>query len=81
MEVDGAVVVGVYFVDHVLQFGLWGVLAQRPHDRAQLLARNLPVAVFVEESERFPELRDLLVCERLGHVEQIGKMMEAFSST
>jgi len=40
-EVDGAVVVGVNLVDHVLQLGLGGVLAQRAHDGSKLLGGDL----------------------------------------
>jgi hypothetical protein len=36
-EVDGAIAICIYLVDHVLQLGFRGVLPQRPHDRAQLL--------------------------------------------
>lgn len=40
-EVNGAVVVGVNLVDHVLQFRLGGVLAQGAHDGAKLLGGDL----------------------------------------
>ena len=40
-EVNGAVVVGVNLVDHVLQLRLGGVLAQRAHDSTQLLGGDL----------------------------------------
>lgn len=48
-----------YLVDHVLQLSLGGVLAQRPHDGAQLLGRDGAIAVLVEQGERLLELRDL----------------------
>ena len=40
-EVDSAIVVGVHLVDHVLQLRLGRVLAERAHDGAQLLGRDL----------------------------------------
>lgn len=40
-KVDGAVVVGIDLVDHVLQLGLGGVLAKRAHDGAELLGGDL----------------------------------------
>lgn len=46
-EVNGAVVVGVNLVDHVLQLRLGGVLAQRAHDSAQLLGGDLAYWSFV----------------------------------
>lgn len=46
-EINGAVVVGVNLVDHVLQLGLGGVLAQRAHDSAQLLGGDLAYWSFV----------------------------------
>lgn len=40
-EVNGAVVVGVDLVNHILQLGLGRVLTQGPHDRAELLGGDL----------------------------------------
>lgn len=40
--------VSVHLVDHVLQFGLCGVLAQRPHDGAELFGGDGAVAILVE---------------------------------
>ena len=40
-EVDGAVVVGIDLVDHVLELRLAGVLAERAHDSAELLGGDL----------------------------------------
>ena len=40
-EVNGAVVVGIDLVDHVLKLRLGGVLAQGPHDSPQLLGGDL----------------------------------------
>jgi hypothetical protein len=46
-----------------LELGLGGVLAQRPHDGAQLLGRDGAVAVLVEQREGLLELGDLLLCQ------------------
>lgn len=40
-EVNGAVVVGIDLVDHVLELRLAGVLAERAHDSAELLGGDL----------------------------------------
>ena len=40
-EVDGAIVVGIYLVDHVLELRLARVLAEGPHDSAQFLGCDL----------------------------------------
>lgn len=40
-EVNGAVVVGIHLVDHVLELRLAGILAERAHDGAQLLGGDL----------------------------------------
>lgn len=40
-EIDGAVVVGVNLIDHILQFRLGRVLAQRSHHRSQLFGGDL----------------------------------------
>jgi len=48
-EVDGAVVVGVDLVDHVLELRLGRVLAQRSHDGAELLGRDLSCAILSEQ--------------------------------
>ena len=40
-EVDGAVVVGIDLVDHILKLRLAGVLAERAHDCAEFLSGNL----------------------------------------
>lgn len=40
-EVDRAIVISVNLVDHVLQFGLGRVLAERSHDGTQLLSSDL----------------------------------------
>lgn len=40
-EVNGAIVVSVDLVDHVLQLRLAGVLAQRAHDGAQFFGGDL----------------------------------------
>jgi hypothetical protein len=45
VEVDGAAAVGVHLRHHLLQLRLRGALPQRPHHRAQLLARDRPCSV------------------------------------
>jgi hypothetical protein len=40
-EINRAIIVGVNFVDHVLQFRFGGVLAERSHDSTQLLGSDL----------------------------------------
>lgn len=40
-EVNGAIVIRVNLVDHVLELGLAGVLAERAHDGTQLLGGDL----------------------------------------
>lgn len=40
-EVDGAIVVGIDLVDHILQLRLGRVLTQRSHDRSELLCGDL----------------------------------------
>jgi hypothetical protein len=43
-EINGAVIVGVDLVDHVLELRLGRVLAKRSHDGAQLLSGDLACA-------------------------------------
>ena len=40
-EVDGAIVVGVHLVDHILQLRLAWVLAERAHNGAQFFGGDL----------------------------------------
>ena len=40
-EVNGAIVISVNLVDHILQLGLGRVLAKGSHDGAQLLGSDL----------------------------------------
>jgi hypothetical protein len=40
-EINRAIVVGVNFIDHVLQFRFRRILAKRSHDSAQLLGSDL----------------------------------------
>lgn len=49
-EVNGAVVVGIDLVDHVLQLRLRGVLAERAHDGAQLLGGDLSYSIHSSQS-------------------------------
>jgi site-specific recombinase XerC len=41
-EVDGAIVISVNLVDHVLQLRFGGILAKGSHNGAELLGGNLP---------------------------------------
>jgi len=59
-KVDGAIVVSVNLVDHVLKLGLGGVLAERAHDGAELLGGDLTITILVKEGEGLLELGDLL---------------------
>ena len=44
-EIDRPVTVGVHFVDHILEFRLRWVLAERAHDGAEFLCRDRAVAI------------------------------------
>lgn len=55
-----------YLVNHVLQLGLCGVLAQGAHDGAQLLGGDGAIAVLVEQGEGLLELCDLLFSKLLA---------------
>lgn len=46
----------VYFVDHVLEFALSGILAQTAHDRSQLHCCYTSVTIFVKKVEGLSEL-------------------------
>jgi len=70
-EVDGAVVVGVDLVNHVLKLRLGGVLAQRAHDGTELLGGDLAITVLVKEGEGLLELRDLLFSKGIRHLDRI----------
>ena len=48
--------VDVHLVDHVLQLRLGRVLAEGPHHRTELLRRDRPIPVLVEQRERLLEL-------------------------
>lgn len=52
----GSLTVRIHLVNHVLQFGLGGVLPQGPHHGAKLLGGDGPIAVLVEEGEGLLEL-------------------------
>merc|ERR1719203_70710 len=71
-KIDGAIAIGVHLVDHVLQLGLRRILAQRPHDRAQLLGGDGAITILVEEGEGLLELSDLLLGKLISHED--GKM-------
>lgn len=40
--------VSIHLIDHVLKFGLCGILAERPHDSAKLFGGDGAVAILVE---------------------------------
>lgn len=40
--------VSIHLIDHVLQFSLCGVLAQRPHDGAKLFGGDGAIAILVK---------------------------------
>lgn len=64
-KVNRAVIIGVDLVDHILKFRLAWVLAERSHDRAQLLGRDLACKhtaeginmIVVKKKPRRPKLR------------------------
>jgi hypothetical protein len=62
-----------------LELGLGGVLAQRPHDGAQLLGRDGAIAVLVEEREGLLELGDLFLGQLIG-LEQVSMLRSLFSA-
>lgn len=56
-EINGAVVVGIDLVDHILKLRLRGVLAEGAHDGAELLggdlAYNVDVSSMLSESSKY----------------------------
>ena len=46
-EINGAIVVGVHLIDHVLQLRLAGILAEGAHDSSQFFGGNLTIAILV----------------------------------
>ena len=60
-EIDGAVVVSVNLIDHVLQLRLGRVLAQRAHNGTQLLGGDLACVVFVSVPVESGHVRSLQV--------------------
>eukprot|EP00429_Kryptoperidinium_foliaceum_P086626 CAMPEP_0176185588 /NCGR_PEP_ID=MMETSP0121_2-20121125/1432_1 /TAXON_ID=160619 /ORGANISM="Kryptoperidinium foliaceum, Strain CCMP 1326" /LENGTH=234 /DNA_ID=CAMNT_0017524047 /DNA_START=246 /DNA_END=947 /DNA_ORIENTATION=- len=61
LEVHRALALQVEAVDHLLQLGLRRVLAQRAHQRAELVRADPPVLVAVEVLEPLRELGDQLL--------------------
>ena len=45
-EIDSAVAVGIDLIDHILKFGLCGVLAQRAHDSAEFPRGDGTIAIY-----------------------------------
>mmetsp|Transcript_17193 Transcript_17193/g.43122 ORF Transcript_17193/g.43122 Transcript_17193/m.43122 type:complete len:228 (+) Transcript_17193:318-1001(+) len=72
-EIDGAVAISVHLVDHVLQLGLSGVLAQGAHDGAQLFRGDGAISVLVEQSEGLLEFGNLLLSQ-LGLIKLRGHL-------
>lgn len=52
-EVDGAIVVGIHLVDHVLELRLGRVLTQGPHHGAQFLGGDLTWLIFVSRAPSY----------------------------
>ena len=51
------VAIGIDLIDHILQFGLGGVLAEGAHDGTQLLGGDGAIAILIEEGEGLLEPR------------------------
>ena len=69
VDINGAVAVGIGLVDHVLEFGIGGVVTQRAHLRTQLLDGDGFVAILIEQREILLDLSDLLLGQLLrSHV-------------
>merc|ERR550514_1807768 len=66
-EIDGAVTIGIHFVDHILKLCLGWVLPQRAHDCAQLLGGDGAITILVEEGEGLLELCNLLFSQLVRH--------------
>merc|ERR1719191_1832925 len=66
-EIDCSISIGVYLVDHILQFCFGWVLTKGAHDCAQLLGGDGTIAVLVEEREGLLEFRDLLLGKLVRH--------------
>ena len=50
-EIDGSVSVSIDLVDHVLELGLCGVLAEGAHDGTKLLGGDGAIAILIEQGE------------------------------
>jgi hypothetical protein len=69
-EIDGAGAIGVDLIDHVLELGLGGVLAEGAHNCPQLLGGDGAIAILVEQGEGLLELGNLFLGELVGgHVD------------
>jgi hypothetical protein len=63
-----------HFVDHVLELGLGGVLAERAHDGAELLGGDGSIAVLVKEREGLLELWGGVSVSATARVRAVGSV-------
>lgn len=49
-------IASTHFVDHVLELSLGGVLTKGAHNCAELIGRDDPIVVYIEEGESLLEL-------------------------
>merc|ERR1719478_472285 len=66
-EVNGSITIGVDLVDHILEFGLGGILTQGAHNSPQLFGGDSSIAVLVEEGEGLLEFGNLLLSQLVRH--------------
>ena len=52
-KVKVSITVLVHDFDHLLYFGVRGVLTQWPHDITELLWRNRPIPILIKQRESF----------------------------
>ena len=69
LEVDCAAAVCVYLTDHVAHLWLGGTQTQWACHGTELVRRNVPVAIFVEQRKGLLILGDLLLGQKLSHFE------------
>merc|ERR1719333_1352620 len=66
-EVDGAVTIGINFVDHILKLSFSRILAQGAHDSSQLLSSDGAITILVKEREGLLEFSNLLLSQPVRH--------------
>merc|ERR1719218_220464 len=66
-EVNGAVAISINFVDHILEFGLCGVLTKGSHDSAKFFGGDGAISVLIEQGKGFLEFSDLFFSELISH--------------